>query len=91
MTERHRDRDEEEDGWLRHRLMILHRLDELSKQFEGMEAQNRADHQHVVSELSSVKSEIAQLKTKASFFGALAGLGSSAAVLVATLFGFRPH
>lgn len=78
------------DDWRDYKREVLHRLDELGERFERMESQNRADHQNVVSELSNVKTEIASLKTKASLFGAMAGMGSSAMVLIAAIFGFRP-
>jgi len=71
-----------EQGW-----WLVRELERLSTSLDDLKHQNREDHNRVVTELSQVKEEIGALKVKASFYGAISGLGAGLAIFLAQILG----
>ena len=69
------------EGW-----WLVKELERVSTTLDEMKGQMREDHSKLAADLSDVKSELAGLKVKSSFYGAMAGLGASIAIFAAQVF-----
>jgi hypothetical protein len=78
------------EDWQDYRHLVVAQLETMSNRIDNLSTLIHNDHLHVLMELSSLKAEVSSLQVKASFYGALAGLGAGMAIFLAQMFGRHP-
>jgi len=75
------------EDWQDYRHLVVTQLASMSERIENMDKQNHIDHLNVLTELAHIKAEVSGLQVKASFYGAVSGLGAGMMIFLAQVFG----
>jgi len=78
------------EDWQDYRHLVVTQLSTLGERIESMDRQNHIDHLNVLTELSRIRAEVSGLQVKASFYGAISGLGAGLMIFLAQIFGRHP-